>query len=225
MRNLVKIAIATLTVSCFIAANTSAQSKKFVFPKVSRDTKKEAKRYEKDGFRIFPGMTPIAQQLNDSYTRQGEIDDEGFPKYLIASGSSVAQTQAAAEMQATELAKNRLVGLLETQMKSVVESDVANNQIDSKDAVSVTKTIEVSANKVSKKLGRVIVLFKVYRPVNNNTEVQVLIGYNYAMARKNILEEMKMELQNETDDVRKKYDKFLNPDAYKAGEIKNATIE
>ena len=225
MRNLVKFAILTVCVSCFLLSGANAQSKKFVFPKVSRDTKKEAKRYEKDGFKVFPGMAPMAQQLNESFTKQAEVDDEGFPKYLIASGSSVAQTQAAAEMQATELAKNRLVGLLETQMKSVIESDVANNQIDSKDAASVTKTIEVSANKVSKKLGRVIVVFKVLRPVKNNTEVQVLIGYNYAMARKNLIDEMKVELQNEATDVRAKYDKFLNPDSYKAGEIKNAVTE
>ena len=218
--------LATLLLAiCFLITNTIAQTKKFKFNSVSRDTRKEAKRYEKDGYKVFPGMPPLAQQLNDSYTKQAEVDEESFPKYIISSGSSVAQTQAAAEMQAIELAKNRLVGLLETQMKAVIESDVANNQIDSKDAASVTKTIEVSANKVSKKLGRVIVLFKVLRPVKNNTEVQVLIGYNYAMARKNLIDEMKVELQNETDDVRKKYDTFLNPDKYKQGEIKNAVIE
>ncbi len=199
----------------------NAQQKKFKFTHVSRDVKKEAKKYEKQGFTAFPGMPPLSLQLNEAFNKQADVDEEGFPKYLIANGSSVAQTQAAAEMQATELAKQRLVGLVESQMKSVVESNVSNNQMDAKDAASLTKTIEVTSNKVSKKLGRVIILFKVLRAVDKNTEVQMLVGYNYAMAKKAMLEEMKAELQSESEDIRAKYDKFLNPDALKTGEIKN----
>lgn len=195
---------------------------KFKFIKITKDVKKEAKKYEKEGWKVFPGNPPIGQQLNNSFGKQAETDDEGFPKWIIANGSSVAQTQAAAEMQAIELAKNNLVGLLETQMKSVVESDVSNNQLNATDAATITKTIQVSANRVSKKLGMVQPLLKIYRSVGvKNTEVQVQIGYNYALARKQVLEEMKQELQLETDDVRKRYEKFLNPENYKQGDIKN----
>lgn len=101
----------------------------------------------------FPGGMPIGQQLNNAYTKQTETTEEGFPKWIVANGVSTAQMQAAAEMQATELAKNNLVGLIETNMRSVVESDVSNNQLSSDDAVSITKTIQVSANKVSKNWG------------------------------------------------------------------------
>ena len=200
--------------------NISAQ-KKFKFEKVSRDTKKEAKRYEKEGFVIFPGNLPIKNQLDKSFTMQTQLDDEGFPKWIVANGSSVGQTQSAAEMQAVELAKNRLVGLLETNMKAVIESDIANNQLNASDAVSVTKTIEVSANRVAKKLQRVNPLFKVYRNVKKNIEVQVLIGYSYDLAAKAMQDELKLQLQNETEDVRKKHEKFLNPDTYKTGNIIN----
>lgn len=195
--------------------------KKFTFSKVSKDVKKETKKLEKEGWKIFPGNTPISQQLDNSYRKQAETDSEGFPLWIMSNGSSVAQTQAAAEMQALELAKNRLVSLIESNMKAVIESDVSTNQLDRKDAVSVTKTIEVSANRVSKKLGRVQPIVKIYRNVNKNVEVQVMIGYNYELVRKQILEEMKAELQAETDDVRKRYEKFLNPENYKKGEIKN----
>lgn len=194
---------------------------KFKFEKVSRDTKKEAKRYNKDGFVIFPGNLPIQNQLDKSYQMQTQVDDEGFPKWIVANGSSVAQTQAAAEMQAIELAKNRLVGLLETNMKAVIESDVSNNQLSQSDAASITKTIEVSANRVSKKLQRVNPLFKVYREVKKNIEVQVLIGYSYDLARKAMLDEAKLILQEETEDVRKKHEKFLVPETYDKGTINN----
>lgn len=200
-----------------------AASKKFSFVKVARSVKQEARRYDSEGWKIFPGNPPMSNQLDLAFRRQTEVDGEGFPQWIIANGSSIGQTQAAAEMQATELAKNRLVGLVETNMKAVIESDVANNQMSNIDAVSVTKTIEVSANKVSKKLGRVQPLFKVLRPIqaNGNVEVQILLGYNYDLVKKQLLDEAKAELQLETDDVRKRYEKFLNPENFQRGVIKN----
>ena len=201
----------------------AASKKKFQFVKVSRDVKKEAKRYTEEGWNIFPGNPPINYQLDLAFRRQTEIDADGFPQWIIANGSSIAQTQAAAEMQATELAKNRLVGLVETNMRAVIESDVSNNQLSSTDAASITKTIEVSANRVSKRLGRVQPLFKVMRPAggSGNLEVQILIGYNYDLVKKQLLDEAKAELQLETDDVRKRYEKFLNPENFQRGTISN----
>lgn len=55
--------------------------------------------------------------------------------------------------------------------------------------------------------------------------MQVKIAYNYALARKAILDEMKLELQNESEDMRAKYDKFLNPEMYKQGDISNVAGE
>lgn len=213
----------------FMAFNNYAQDKsksskptKFKFTKVSRDVKKETRKYKDEKWMVLPGNPPIEQQLNNAFNKQMETDDEGFPRWIISNGASVAQTQAAAQMQATELAKNNLIGLIETQMKSVVEIDLSNNQLNAQEAVTVSKTIQVATNKVSKKLGMVQPLFQIYRPVNsNNTEVQILISYSYELARKMILEEMKLELQLETEDVRKKYDRFLNPDYYKQGDVKN----
>jgi len=218
-KTLFSLALFCIAILTFKIAN----AEKFKFKKVSKDVKKEAHKYEKDGWKVEPGNMPIKNQLENSYSKQNEQDEEGFPKWITANGSSVAQTQSAAEMQAIELAKNRLVGLIETHMKDVITADVANNQIDKKEAATLTKTIETSTNTVSKKLGRVLPLFKVYRQVGNNTEVQVLLAYNYAMVQKDIIDQMKTELQATTIDQRKKFDKFLNSDAYKSGEIINAT--
>jgi hypothetical protein len=204
-----------------IGFTSQAQKSTYKFNKVSRDVKKEAKRYTKEGWFVFPGNPPIEQQLNQSFIKQSEADKDGFPIWLVANGSSLGQTLAAAEMQALELAKNSLVGLMETNLKSVIETDISNNQLNAEEAISLTKTMQVSTNKVSKKLGRVTTLLKIYRKINNNFEVQVMIGYNYDLVRKLILEEMKTEMQNETKEMRDKFDKYLNPELYNEGEIKN----
>ena len=169
----------------------------------------------------MPGKLPISQQLENSFKKQSETDPEGFPAWLVSNGSSVAQTQSAANMQAVELAKVRLVGLIESNMKTIVESNLSNNQLDNKDAVSINKTIEVSSNSVSKKLNRVQIFFEVYRQIGNNTEVQVMIGYNYKQVQDLMLIEMKKELDKETGEIRKKFDKYLDPKTYLKGEITN----
>lgn len=202
-----------------------AQEKKFKLVKISRDTKREVKKLEKEGWKNLPGDMPIGQQLNSAWAKEAEVDDEGLPKWVVATGESVAEFQSTAEMQALELAKLNLVRLLESQMRSVVETEQANNRLDAKSAASISKTMEVATNKVSKKLSRVMPVVKMQREVKKNTQIQVKIAYNYALARKAILDEMKLELQNESEDMRAKYDKFLNPEMYKQGEISNVAGE
>ncbi len=197
------------------------QNKKFTFSKVSRDVKKEAKKFEKEGYKVFPGSMPISQQLNNSYTKQNEIDEQGFPKWIVASGSSVAETQAAAEYAALQLAQVNLATIVEANIRSAIEIDLSNNQINSEDATSITKVVSASVNKVVKKLGMVTPLLKIYRPINKNTEVQLMVGYNYELVKKQILSEMKAELQLETDNVRKKNEEWLNTDPLNRGKVRN----
>lgn len=143
----------------------NAQAKKFKLVKVSRDTKREVKKLEKEGWNNLPGDMPIGQQLNNAWAKEAEVDDEGLPKWVVATGESVAEFQSTAEMQALELAKLNLVRLLESQMRSVVETEQANNRLDAKSAASISKTMEVATNKVSKKLSRVMPVVKMHREV------------------------------------------------------------
>lgn len=198
-----------------------AQTNKFTFNKVSRDTKKEARKYEKQGYKTFPGGMPISQQLNGSFTKQNEVDKDGYPRWIIASGSSVGQTQAAAENAAVQIALINLAKLVESNIRSVIETDLANNQINSEEATSITKVVSVSVDKVAKKLGMVTPIFKVYRPIEKNTEVQVMIGYNYELVKKQLMDEMRAELQQEAVDVRAKNEKWLNQDPMTRGAIRN----
>ncbi|MES2559213.1 MAG: hypothetical protein V4590_05705 [Bacteroidota bacterium] len=219
------IVLLIAAVAMGMTQEVSAQTKKFKFTKVSRDTKKEVRKLEKEGWVNVPGDMPIGQQLNGAWAKEAELDDEGFPRWVVATGESVAEFQSTAEMQALELAKLNLVRLLESQMRSVVETEQANNRLDAKSAASISKTMEVATNKVSKKLSRVMPVVKMQREVKKSTQMQVKIAYNYALARKAILDEMKLELQNESEDMRAKYESFLNPETYKQGNISNVAGE
>jgi hypothetical protein len=194
-----------------LSAITNSYSQKFTFPKLNSDVKKEAKRYQKETWQPFIGGMPISQQLNNSFNKQNEIDDFGIPKWIITNGTSLAQTLAAAEMQANEIAKINLVGLMESNIKAVIETELANNQLTKSDAASITKSVSVATNKLAQKLGRTIQLVKVYRIVGENYEVQVQIAYNFNIAKQLMVNQLKTELGSDVEKLKIKFDSFLNP--------------
>lgn len=198
-----------LLVSLLIFSSESMFGQKYKFQKLSSDIKKEAKKYENEGWNNFPGGLPISQQLNSSYIKQNETDENGVQKWFFATGIAVAQTLAVAEMQATELAKNNLVQQVESDIRSFTETTLANNQISKDEAESITKTINAVTNKMSQKLGRVIPLVKIYRESSNNFEVQLQVGYNIVSAQKIMLNEVKKELGEDSEKIKTKMEAFL----------------
>lgn len=206
-----KIFVLTFTLMILTYASFA---QKFKFQKITRDVNKEAKRYEKENWRPFAGSMPISQQLNNTFNKENDVDDKGVPRWLFAEGVSKGQTLAATDMQATELAKNNLVGLMASNIREVVETELSNNQISKDEAVSWTKTVSAVTNKVAKKLGQVYVPFKIFKENENNYEVTLRVAYNFANARAIFLEEMRTELGEETKNLKLKNDSFLNPDKY-----------
>ena len=134
-----------------VAISSFSFAQKFKFEKITRDVRKEAKKYEKEGWKPFAGSMPISQQLNNTFNKENEMDEKNVPKWLFAEGESIGQTLAAADMQANELAKNSIVSLMSSNIRAVVETELSNNQISKEEAASWTKTVSAVTNKVAKK--------------------------------------------------------------------------
>ncbi|MBV6644972.1 MAG: hypothetical protein KI790_05965 [Cyclobacteriaceae bacterium] len=193
-----------------VAQKKERQLKKQVKAKAVKEARKEAKKFRKDGYAVAPGALPMDKQIEKAWTRQYETDDNGFPLYIVASGKSIAESTAAAKLQATELAKLELAGTISTQVGALIENSISTNQLSNEDATSVTKTVGASKNVIAQELGRVLPLFEIYKNVGKNVEANVRIGYNtklaYEMARKTLKE----KLQEETDVAHEKLEKLLN---------------
>ncbi len=164
--------------------------------KVSKDAKKAAKSLAKEGWTVAPGALPLERQLDRAYTMQYELDmSTGMPKYIRGEAQTVGENYDAAKMQANALAKIDLAGNIQTEVAALVESRVANNQMEPEQAASVSNSVMGAKNIISQSIGRTIIAVEIYRQLpNKNKEVRLQLFYNTEMAlaaaKKGIREEM-----------------------------------
>ena len=185
--------------------------KKEMKRKSFKQARKEAKRYKRRGWYVAPGALPMDKQIEKSWERQYEEDEKGYPLYLVATGNSVAESQSAAKLQAMELAKLELAGVVQTNIIAIIENSVANNQLSRDDAASVTKTVAASKNIIAQEIGRVITFFEIYREVGDrNIEASVRIGYNSEMAYETAKKAIREQLEDRTEELHDKLDKILD---------------
>lgn len=187
--------------------------KKEIKKKAVKEARKEAKKFKKQGYTVAPGALPMEKQIETAWMRQYETDEDGYPMYIVASGNSVANTQSAAKLQSTELAKLELAGSISTQVGALIENSIANQQLNAEEAASVTKTVAASKNIIAQELGRTLPLFEIYRTLDNkNVEVNVRMAYNSKKAMEVAQRTLSKQLEEETDIAHDKLEKLLKFD-------------
>lgn len=219
-----KMFVCTFAILC-LSANITAQTTKDVRKerqemrkasnselneKASKDARKEAKKLTKEGWVTVPGALPLEKQLDKSYMMQTEYDEDMYPKYLMGEAMSIGENYDAAKMQALELAKQNLAGLIQTEVTALVENSVANKQLGAEEAASLTQSIMGAKNLISQSIGRTIIVMECYRVKSNkNKEVLVRIAYNGAMAKAAAKRAVQDELKDKSEEIHKKLDKIL----------------
>jgi hypothetical protein len=207
---LLALTFASVTV---VAQQKTKDLKKSIKKKATKEARKEAKRFRKDGYKVAPGALPMDKQIETAWMKQYETAEDGYPLYIVASGNSVANTTSAAKLQATELAKLELAGSISTQVAALIENSIANQQLNSEEAASVTKTVAASKNIIAQELGRSLPLFEIYRTLKNkNVEVNVRIAYNSKKAEEIAQKTIKKKLEDETEIAQDKLEKLMKWD-------------
>lgn len=186
-------------------------SKKELNEKASKEARKEAKKLSKEGWKAAPGALPIEKQLDRSYLMQMEYDEDGFPVYIMAEGMSTAGNYDAAKMQALELAKQNLAGQIQTEITSLIENTIANDQMGEGDATSLTRSVAASKNLISQSLGRIIPVVETYRDSKSgkNKEVLVRIAYSMDMAKTASKKAIKQDLEQKGNQLHNQLDNLL----------------
>lgn len=185
-------------------------AKKQLDAKVSKTTKKEAKRLKKEGWVVTPGALPLEKQLERSYLMEFEYDANLYPKFIMANAQSVGENYDAAKTTATSLAITNLAGQIQTEVTALIENTVANNQLKAEDAASITETVMASKNLISQSIGRVITTVECYRILDNkNREVMVRIAYNGEMAKEAAKKAIREQLEAKGEKLHEQLDEVL----------------
>ena len=161
--------------SVVMAQQSDKELKKEIKNKAVRQARKEAKKLKKQGYYVAPGALPMDKQLEKSWMKQYEENDEGYPKYFVSQGTSVGETQSGAKIQATEVAKLDLAGQISNNIAALIENSIANQQLNTEDAATVTKTVAASKNLIAQELGGVLPMVEFYKNINKNIEVRKLV--------------------------------------------------
>ena len=178
--------------------------------RVTKTTKKEAKRLKKEGWVVTPGALPLEKQLERSYLMEYEYDADLYPKFIMANAQSVGENYDAAKTAATSLAITNLAGQIQTEVTALIENTVANNQLAAEDAASITETVMASKNLISQSIGRVITVVECYRVLDNkNREVMVRIAYNGDMAKQAAKKAVREELEKKGQKLHDQLDQVL----------------
>lgn len=184
--------------------------------KASKSARKESKKLKKEGWKVAAGALPMDKQLDETWKKQYERDENDYPKFIVSNAKTIGTNYSAAKNQAINLAKVELAGLISTHVTGLVENTVANQDLSNQEAASVVKTIDASKSLIAQEMGRTIVLFEVYRTLpNKNTEVQIRIAYNTEIAMQIAKKTIIKKLEEEGNDLHKKLDGILGLDKMK----------
>ena len=197
---LILIAGIILPAGSIYAQQTERELKKEIKNKAIREARKEAKRMKRDGWYVPPGSLPLDKIIENAWMRQYTEDDNGNPLYITADGNAVAESKTAGEMQAIEMGKLQLAGLIETNVSSLISGNIGNAQLSTEDAASVTEIVQSSKNIIATQLGYVNPFFKLHKDIGKDKiEVQVRLFYDVRqsleIAKKVVRQEIKDKLK------------------------------
>lgn len=189
---------------------TMKLSKAELNAKATKAAQKEAKALAKEGWTVSPGALPLEKQLDRSYLMQYEFDEDLFPKYIMSEAQSIGENYDAAKLQALELAKQNLAGQIQTEVTSLIETTVANEQLSAEEANSITQTIAANKNLIVQSIGRTIPVVECYRTLaNKNKEVLVRVAYNSEMSKQAAKKAAHQALQDKGDELQTKLDGLM----------------
>lgn len=221
MKKFITIALA----ACVAVSSLSAQTQKEAIKeqkqlnkyteqqlneKASKDARKMAKQYKKEGWIVAPGQLPLERQLDRSYHMQYEVSPEAAFKWVWYDAQSPGENYDAAKFQAMELAKLGIAAQMQGELAAIVENVIGNEQLPKEQAASIAQTIAASKDIIAAKLGRVLPVVECYRDVvRKGKEVRVMAFYNKDEAMKAASEAVREELQKKGEDLHTKLDKLL----------------
>lgn len=213
------VMLLALSLSTSVMAQSSVQAKlkenRAALKKenVSKDAKKEAKRLKKEGWTVSPGGLPLEKQVDRLYMFLEQADEDLNPLYFDGEGRATAENFAAAQIQATELARMNLASKISSEATGIIDNLVANKMLADDQAASITTTMVENKTIFSQKLGRLQTPLTVVRELKNkNKEVMVRVVSKASSIQEIAKEAIRAELEKQGKELSEELKAYLGKD-------------
>lgn len=204
---------AFFTLATYTVNAQKIKNKDFKSIKLAR---KEAKKRRKQGWDVPPGSVPMEKLFEKAWVLELDTDDDGNAKYIMATGASTAGTKSAADLAAMTNARNELAAALQTKVSQLIETKIANDQIDQNIANTLDKTVSNGKSLIQASLRQLKTAYKIYKKVDDsqnkkqNIAVEVKLFYNQDEALKAAQQAIRKSLEKESDELGEELDKVLD---------------
>lgn len=213
-----KFFLSLLCIAIIIGTHTSTQAQDKIKNKdfkAIKLAKKEAKKRKKEGWDVPPGSVPMEKLFEKAWALELETNDDGDPKYIMATGAAVAGTKSAADLAAMTAARNELAAAIQTKVSQLIETKTANDQIDQNIANTLDKTVANGKSLIQASLRNLKTAYKIYQQVDDkqnrrqNIRTEVKLFYNEAEALRAAQKAIRKKLEDESDELGDELDKVL----------------
>lgn len=204
------IALMIITIINPISAQqTDKELTKKLKTKAIRAARKEAKQYKKDGYYNVPGSPPLDMQLERSWKYYYMTDEDGSPAYMTATGIAVGETHFAASIAAREMAKLTIAGAATSKVAEIINTNVANNPLNTEDAISVTKVVAAAKTLVAERLTSLETLVEMHKKIGKNVEINIVLAFSSKVAKEIANNVIRKSLEEETNLLQGDIDKLM----------------
>lgn len=177
--------LALFAVAPTMAQQSSKELKKELKDKANKSIRKEAKAYEKEGWRSVAGSLPLAKQLEQAQMAAIEKDEEGLNRYYIGRGKGVGGNYRAAKAVAFNQAKVDLVAAVMSDVASTEVNDMTNEDLGEGDVLS-TEDMSINSKVVSSfPIKDIVTVVEIYRELTRGRyEVEITVKMEATDAKK-----------------------------------------
>lgn len=204
------------TLAMLIAYSSSAQTtykqaEKNLKSKPLKEARKEAKKWEKEGFSNLPGDPPLDKQFEVSMIKQFMYNEKGEPLFIVTIGSAVGGSEGVASANAMDNTRAALAGQIQSEVSALVSNNKANTQYEKGEVETIDEFISNSKTLIQKELGALKPAIRMYRKLdNNNVEYRYSIIYSMETAKNVAKNVIKKELREKMDTNEAQLNKLLD---------------
>ncbi len=208
-----KIALCSLMLLAVVPAVQAQKSqkelKKELTAKVDKDSKKEAKKMVKEGWKTMPGNLPIEKQIQRSRYARLDTDENGEPLYFVATGRGIGGSYAGAKDDADLQARAFIVNEIDNLVQKTVDGKRGTSNFGPGEVETISETVAASRSEVSARLQGLTPVLEIYKESRNQFEVELTLTVDRKKAIRFAQGEYRKELLKKSEKLAESFDRIM----------------